>query len=381
MPKPIYLDYNATTPVVDEVLNEMLPYFKEHFGNPSSQGHSFGWKADLGVQKSKKQVAEVLGCTLKEIYFTSGATESNNWALLGLVSQLKKNSPSQPIHLLTSPVEHKSILGLLEPLKHQGVEIDLVPVNAHGIVEIETLKKFIRPETKIMSFMWVNNELGVINPILEIGQIAHEQKIYFHTDATQAVGKIKIDLKNTPIDLLTFSGHKIYGPKGVGALYVRGSSPHIEIEPLIWGGGQQGGQRAGTLNVTGIVGLGAACAWMEQNRESEQKRMAEFNYQLRQSLAHFPQIQINNPSEVSVPQTLSLTFKTISQDKLALRLSHLAMSATSACGSGSFETSHVLKSIGLSGDLARQTLRLSMGHFLQNEDLVKITDSLTSLYT
>lgn len=383
MQKNLYLDYNATTPLSEDVFERMLPYFREHFGNPSS-AHSFGWKADIAIQKSKKQIASVLSCEPKEIYFTSGATESNNWAWQGIVRSLLAENPKEKIHVITSPIEHKSILAQIDYLKdvHPQVEVSLCSIDTNGVVDFESIQKLIRPTTKLISIMWVNNETGIINPIEEIGKLAREKQIYFHTDATQSIGKFKIDLANTPVDLLTFSGHKIYGPKGIGALYIKSAHPHVQISPLIYGGEQQNGLRGGTHNVSGIVGLGAACEWIETIRETEISRIGVLSKQLRNYFNSHPQIKINNSEAHSVPHTLSLQLSEKCEDfKIQKILSQLSLSSTSACSSKSGNPSHVLLGIGLSPEEARRSLRLSLGHYVQSEDIVKITSSFDLLNT
>ena len=255
----IYLDYNSSTPVDPKVLDAMISFLKDDFGNPSSQGHPWGWAADKAVNTARSQVANLIGCDNKEITFTSGATESNNWALFGLVHHLQRKSPGEKIHIISCVIEHNSILNSLKYLQELGVDVDFLNVDKQGLVSVEDIKSKIKPNTKLISIMWVNNEVGSINDVVAIGNLARAHQIYFHTDGTQAVGKIPMDLKNLPVDLLSFSGHKIYGPKGVGVLFKRRKDPFVDIDPLFLGGGQEGGQRSGTLNVPGIVGIGKAC--------------------------------------------------------------------------------------------------------------------------
>ncbi|MBO9666429.1 MAG: cysteine desulfurase, partial [Bdellovibrio sp.] len=254
----IYFDYNATTPVDPQVYSAMEPYFKEYFGNPASAAHHWGWAAENATQKARMQVASLIGAKASEITFTSGATESNNWVMFGLLSKLREENPTGPIHFITSNVEHSSIMKGMDALKKLNVEVDFLPVNNHGQVEVATVLKAIKPHTKLMSFIWVNNEIGTINPIPEIAKVCKENQIYLHTDATQAIGKIPVNVNEMGIDLMSFSGHKIYGPKGVGALYIRSQNPKVVLNPLIYGGGQEKGLRSGTLNVPAIVGLGVA---------------------------------------------------------------------------------------------------------------------------
>ena len=380
MKNPIYLDYNSTTPLATCVLEAMDPFQQLHFGNPSSSGHSFGWRADMAIQKAKKQISECLGCQPNELFFTSGATESNNWVIFGLLHDFKKKSPNEKIHFITSCVEHKSVLSPMMEASVWGAEVTVLPVNKYGQVELETFIKAIQPNTKLASIMWSNNEIGSYNPIEQIGKICREKQIYFHTDATQVIGKIPVELKNSNIDLMTFSGHKIYGPKGIGALYVRQKNPRVEISPLIFGGGQQSAMRAGTLNVCGIVGLAEATQYITQKTNIEHQRLLQFRQKICQALQNNSRISINgHPTEV-MANTLSLSFAGIPHDQLIHKLQPLAVSAMSACGSGSFEQSHVLKAIGLSVETSQNTIRLSMGHSTTESEVLEIIKVLTSLY-
>ena len=380
MKNPIYLDYNSTTPIATSVLEAMEPFQQLHFGNPSSSGHSFGWRADMAIQKAKKQISENLDCLPNEIFFTSGATESNNWAFFGILHHFKKTSPTEKIHFITTSVEHKSVLSPIMEATVWGAEVTVLPVNAFGQVNIDDLIHAIRPSTKLVSVMWSNNEIGSYNPIEKIGKICREKQIYFHTDATQVVGKIPLQLKNSNIDLMTFSGHKIYGPKGIGALYIRQKNPHVEISPLIFGGGQQSGMRAGTINVCGVVGLAEATQYVTQKLNSEHSRMTQYRQQIRQAIQNNSRITINgHPTEV-MANTLSLTFTGISHDQLIHKLQALAVSTMSACGSGSFEQSHVLKALGMTKESSQNTIRLSMGHSTTETEVLEIIKVLTSLY-
>ncbi|MGZ3781698.1 MAG: cysteine desulfurase family protein, partial [Pseudobdellovibrionaceae bacterium] len=254
--KNIYLDYNATTPVDPQVFQAMEPYFKEYFGNPASAIHQWGWMAENAVSKARSQVASLIGAKTSEVIFTAGATESNNWCVFGLISKIREENPKEPIHFITSCIEHSSVMKSMQEAQKMGVEVDFLPVNKFGQVELDAVRKAIKPHTKLMSFIWVNNEIGTINPIPEIAKLAKEHQIYLHTDATQAAGKIPLNVTEMGIDLMSFSAHKIYGPKGVGALYIRSKDPKVQINPLIYGGGQEKGLRSGTLNVPAIVGFG-----------------------------------------------------------------------------------------------------------------------------
>lgn len=366
----IYLDYNSSTPVDPRVLTEMTPFFKENFGNPSSQGHSWGWTADSAVQKSRTQIAKLLNCDSKEIYFTSGATESNNWVLFGVYHHFQKKH--EKIHMISAPIEHNSVLNTMKYLTELGVEVDWLTPNKYGIVDPKELKQKIKPHTRLISLMWVNNEIGSINPIAEIGQIARENQIYFHTDGTQAVGKIKVNLANDKVDMLSFSGHKIYGPKGVGVLFKRKKDPHVQIDPFLIGGGQENGERSGTLNVPGIVGIGEACKLITEALDSEISHHLELAQMLYKELKVFyPELQLNGPQDFHQrsPMNLSLTFPEYLGTDLSSRLIGLGVSSGSACSTGKIASSHVLKGIGLSPDQAARTLRISIGRMTTPEDI------------
>ncbi len=362
MQKPIYLDYNASTPVANEVLTAMLPYFTEDFGNPSSNNHMWGWRAQKAVEKARSQVANLIGAEASEIYFTSGATESNNWALKGLVDYCKSENPSAPIHILTSQVEHHSILAVAEDLKLKGIEVDFLPVNSYGQVELKTIQKFVKPHTKLISLIWANNEIGSLNPMHEIAQWTHSQKIYLHSDATQAVGKVAADLKNIHIDLLSLSSHKLYGPKGVGALYIRNKNPKVSIKPFIIGGGQERSQRSGTLNVPGIVGLGAACELAEKELTDEALRLKKIRDEFLETMQKtYPKVKLNGHPSERMPNHLSLCFPGLRMELIMSGLSSIAASHGSACQSAGGHGSHVLKAIGLSEIDAQSSIRLSFG--------------------
>lgn len=381
--KGIYLDYNATTPVAPEVFEAMTPYFQQHYGNPASSSHAWGWMAENAVLKARTQVAKLLNCSAQEITFTSGATESNNLAILGLIKQLQGSHQGSPqaIHILTSVAEHKSVSESFKAAKALGVEVDFLPVNEYGQVRPETVLQALKPHTRLMSFMWVNNEVGSFNPISALAQIAQEKKIYFHCDATQAVGKIPVDLRATHIDLLSLSAHKMYGPKGVGALYVRHSQPKVQLQPLIYGGGQERGLRSGTLNVPGIVGLGKAAELCELLLPTEHDRLTKMRAQFWKSLQEqLPSVKLNgHPSEraanninIQLPKSLALTLS---------KLQSLAFSAGSACGSGSTSLSPVLKGMGLSDDAIERSVRISFGRYTLPEELEETVKILKNVFS
>lgn len=366
MKQPIYLDYNATTPLDPKVFAVMKPFFEDQFGNASSNSHSYGWQANMAVEKARKQVAELIGADKKEIFFTSGATESNNLAIQGLVRGLR----GKKIHIITAQTEHKAVLEVCEFMSElENVEVTYLPVNQYGQVSAEQVEQAIQDNTRLISLMMANNEIGTFHPIAEIGQVAKKHKIVFHTDAAQAAGKCEIDVNKLNIDLLSISGHKMYGPKGVGALYVR-QCPNLTLERLQCGGSQERELRPGTLNVPGIVGLGQACSLASELMESEHQRLTDLRQHLIDSiLKQVPEAQLNGHPEQRLAGNASLSFKGLSSDLFALGLSGLALSSGSACTSASGSPSHVLKAIGLSDDLAQATIRLGMGRFTTREEV------------
>jgi len=373
----IYLDYNATTPVDPQVFQAMEPYFKEHFGNPASAGHHWGWVAENAVTKARAQVASLIGAKPLEITFTAGATESNNWVIFGLINKLREENPSEPIHFITSKVEHSSVMRAMEAARKMGVEVDFLPVNSYGQVEIETIRKAIKPHTKLMSFIWVNNEIGTINPIPEIARLAKEHKIYLHTDATQAVGKIPVDATAMGVDLMSFSAHKIYGPKGIGALYIRSKDPKVQINPFIYGGGQERGLRSGTLNVPAIVGLGVAAEICQNHLAEEAARLLELRHLFWQKIqAAIPGVRLNGHPTERAPNNLNITLPGHKTEQLLPRLQKLGVSTGSACGTGTMVISHVLTGIGLSTDEVQCSLRLSLGRWTTREELLQAVEIL-----
>lgn len=372
MTNDIYLDYNATTPVDPEVFQAMEPYFKHHFGNPASAGHHWGWAADNAVSKARSQVASLIEAKPSEVIFTGGATESNNWVIFGLIAKIREENPNEPIHMLTSCIEHSSIMKCLNIAKRMGIEVDFLPVTPAGTVDIDTVRCAIKPHTKLMSFIWVNNEIGSINPMKELGQLAKEKKIYLHTDATQAVGKIPVSMSEVGVDLMSFSGHKIYGPKGVGALYIRSKDPKVQICPLIYGGGQERGLRSGTLNVPGIVGLGKASEICQAQLIPEMNRLKKlqdiFWAHLQESI---PGIRLNGSPTMRSPSNLNVTLPGVKTEQILPGLQRLGVSTGSACGTGSMVLSHVLQGLGLSIDEIQCSLRLSTGRWTTEKDVVE----------
>ncbi len=371
----IYLDYSASTPVDPRVIEKMLPFLREHIANPSSQ-HRAGWNAMHAIDQARKQVMALLNASLpKEIIFTSGASESNSLAILGFILALRKINPNQTFHAITSQVEHKSVLETFEQLKEFNVDVDFIPVNSFGQVDVKTVEKHLRPNTVLMSFMWANNELGSLNPMAALSELAIKNKICLHTDATQACGKIPIDLQNIPIDFLSLSAHKMYGPKGVGALYRRFDQHHskMNLSPLIRGGGQEYNVRAGTLNTPGIIGLGEAAKiaqdeFIPKDSLLLQEQTNNLKYQLEKL---FPTLKLNGHPTERIPGHLHLSFPGIRWDQWLPRMSELCVSTTSACSSDSGQGSHVLRALGFSDNEIHSSLRISLGKFTTDEDLRK----------
>lgn len=376
--KPIYLDYNATCPIDPRVTEAMLPFISEEFGNPSSQSHMYGWKASAAIDKARKQVAQLIGAQTKDIFWTSGATESNNMAILGTVRKFK----NEKCHIITSAVEHKAVLQVCEAAREWGADISVLPVNKYGQIQFHDLEKMLRPETKLISIMAANNEIGSLNPIEDIGRLAHARGILFHTDAAQAFGKIHIDVDKMNIDLLSVSGHKIYAPKGIGFLYVKKKNPQAMPLPLFFGGSQECGLRPGTQNVAGIVGLGTAAELAQQEMAEENKQHCAWrDWVVEQILNKIPTAHLNGHPTDRLACNLSFSFENLHSDIFALGLSGLALSSGSACTSGNPEPSHVLKAIGLADPLARATIRLGFGRFTTRQDLETAVAKILAMNT
>lgn len=383
-PSVIYLDYNATTPCDPRVQEAMRPYFFEDFGNPASQMHSYAWRAQTAVEKAREKVAHLIGASPKEITFTSGATESNNWVLLGLLRALKRENPATPVHFLTSSIEHASILKTLKKLKeYEQLDYDLVDVDSEGFINHKDLENKIRPSTKLISLIYINNEIGTIQDLESVSKICREKKIYLHTDATQAIGKIPFDVEKLGVDLVSASSHKLYGPKGVGFLYMRARNPHVQIEPLIFGGGHENGNRSGTLNVTGIVGFGAACEIARNEMDSDRSHVLQLRNLLFETLrAKNIFVELNGPAHTSPARAinnLNLRFEKAVELRLHL-LSGLAMSPGSACQAENKSLSHVLNAIGLPEELIRCSLRLTLGRWTTKEEVLKAADLLATAF-
>lgn len=373
--KPVYLDHNATTPVEESVLSAMLPYFREEFGNPSSQTHAYGWSASQAVEKAREVLASFLAAKSKEIYFTSCATESNNLALRGLFQSYK----AERRHILTAKTEHKSVLSVLENLKVEGAEVEYLPVDRQGRISLEDLKRAIRAETLVVSLMAANNEIGTCHPVEEVGAICRERKVFFHCDAVQIPAQAPIDVNRWNVDILSLSAHKFYGPKGVGLLYVRSLSPRIHVAPLMRGGGQEREMRPGTLNVPLIVGMARAAEVCDQQVQKDRKHYFELSEFFRQKVNGLwgASAMWNGSPESRIPNNISLTIRGASREKLltGLMKTH-ALSLGSACTSADSTPSHVLKAIGLTDDEARTTIRLGWGRSTTLQDLESLISAL-----
>lgn len=363
-PKKIYLDYNATTPVDPGVVDAMLPYFTDKFGNASSHNHIFGWEADEAVERAREQVADLIGATANEIYFTSGATEGVNLALRGLC---KANS-DRGNHIITCVTEHKAVLDTCESLEQEGFRVTYLPVDEAGAIDLKKLEEAITDQTILVSLMHANNEIGTIHPLEKISRITRPKDIPLLSDATQSVGKIPVDVKELGVDMITFSSHKLYGPKGIGALYI-GKDNKPDIDPVFTGGGQEKGLRPGTLNVPAIVGFGMACELCANQMEEESNRLGKLRNQLESELAEIDGILFNGGAKDRLPHMTNISFRKIDGSNLLRRLKNLAVSQGSACTSAIQKPSHVLKAIGLSDELAFSSIRAGLGRFTKEEEI------------
>jgi cysteine desulfurase len=373
MKLPIYMDNHATTPCDRRVFEKMAPYFTDRFGNASSRNHPFGWEAESAVEKAREQVASVIGASAKEIVFTSGATESDNEAILG-VARMYREKGNQ---IITSPTEHKAVLDSLKFLEGEGYDVTYLPVDRYGRVDPEDVRKAITDRTILLTFMFANNEIGTIHPVAEIGAIAKEKGVLFHVDAVQAVGRVPIDVARMGIDLLSMSAHKIYGPKGVGALYVRRKSPRVRLSPLLHGGGHERGMRSGTLNVPGIVGFGEACEIALREMETEGKGIRLLRDRLHEKLAAaLPQIFLNGHPTERLSNNLNLSFAFVEGESLLMGMKEIALSSGSACTSASLEPSYVLRAIGVGEDLAHTSIRFGLGRFTTEEEVDYVAEAV-----
>lgn len=361
---PVYLDCHATTPVDPRVVETMLPFFTERFGNPSSRSHPFGWAADEAVETARDQVATLLGAKLREIVFTSGATESNNLAIRGVAALRGRG------HIITATTEHKAVLDPCHRLEREGFRVTYLPVDGDGLIDPGDIGRAIADDTILISIMAANNEIGVLQPLAAIGEIARARGVLFHTDAVQAAGKVPFDVEAAGVDLASISAHKMYGPKGVGALYVRRRRPKLDLVPLMDGGGQERGVRPGTLNVPGIVGLGRAAEICRAEMADEAPRLAGLRDRLLQGLrTRVSDLRVNGSLTARLPHNLNAAFPRVEGEALLMGLRDIAVSSGSACTSTSVEPSHVLKGLGLSDELARASLRFGLGRFTTGEEV------------
>ena len=363
--QPIYLDYQATTPMDPRVLEAMMPYFTYKFGNPHSRSHAYGWEAEEGVEKARGQVAKLIGADEKEVIFTSGATESNNLAIRG-VAEFYKDRKN---HIVTTVTEHKCVLDTCRHLEQNGFEVTYLPVQKNGLIDLEELRNAITDKTVVVSIMAVNNEIGVIQPLEEIGKICREKKTFFHTDAAQAAGKIPLDVEAMNIDMMSISGHKIYGPKGIGALYVR-RKPRVRLVPLIVGGGQERGFRSGTLPTPLCVGLGEAAAICSREMDAESKRLKKLQERMLKGLhAKLPEIYVNGDLDHRIPGNLNISFAHVEGESLMMGIKGLSVSSGSACTSASLEPSYVLRALGVEEEMAHTSLRIGLGRFTTEQEV------------
>lgn len=361
---PIYMDYSATTPVDPRVADKMIPYLREQFGNPASRSHMYGWTAEKAVEEAREHVAALVNADPREIIWTSGATEGNNLALKGAAHFYKTKGK----HIITVKTEHKAVLDTVRELERQGFEATYLQPQDNGLITIQQLADAIRPDTILVSVMWVNNEIGVIQPIDEIGELCRSKGIIFHSDAAQATGKTPIDLEKTKVDLVTFTAHKSYGPKGVGALYVR-RKPRVRLEAQMHGGGHERGLRSGTLATHQIVGMGEAFRLAKEEMDSEIKRILALRDRLAKGLSEMEEVYINGDMEHRVPHNLNVSFNYVEGESLIMAIKDIAVSSGSACTSASLEPSYVLRALGRSDELAHSSIRFTFGRFTTNEDI------------
>ena len=375
MELPIYLDYNATTPTDPRVVEAMLPYFTEIYGNAASRNHSFGWTAEKAVASARDMLGSLIGTSGKEIVFTSGATESNNIAILGATDFHKDKGR----HIISSPIEHKAVIDPYHYLEQQGYEVTFLDVDQHGCISLEQLEQTIRPDTILVSLMGGNNEIGTVNPLEEIGRITRKHGVLFHTDATQAYGKIPLDVERMNIDLLSMSAHKMYGPKGIGALYVRRKKPRVRLSPIVFGGGHERGMRSGTLNVTGIVGFGKAAELCAEEMASEAERLIGLRQRLYEKLTtELDYVFLNGHPTDRLPNNLNLSFGYVEGESLIMGIGDIAVSSGSACTSASLEPSYVLRSLGVGDDLAHSSIRFGFGRFTTVEEIDYTAEQVSS---
>jgi cysteine desulfurase len=384
---PIYMDNHATSPLDPRVLAAMMPYLTNKFGNAASRNHSFGWEAEQAVETAREQIAQLIGATAKEIIFTSGATESNNLAIKGIAEMYRERGN----HIITQVTEHKAILDTCKRLEKHGYRVTYLPVKADGLIDLDDLRRAIDEKTILVSIMAANNEIGVLQPIREIGKLCHEKGVLFHTDAVQALGKVPVNVIADNIDVLSLSGHKINGPKGVGALYVRRRNPRVQIAAQIDGGGHERGMRSGTLNVPGIVGLGKACEIAYEEMDTEAAYLRGLRDRLKEKLeSELDYIHVNGSMEHRLPGNLNVSFVYVEGESLLMGINDVAVSSGSACTSATLEPSYVLKALGLGDDVAHSSIRFGLGRFNKQAevdyvaakviDVVKHLRKLSPLY-
>ena len=361
---PIYLDYGATTPVDPRVAEAMIPWISEHFGNAASRSHAWGWEAEAAIEKAREQVADLIGADPREIVWTSGATESDNLAIKGAAHFYKGKGK----HLITVKTEHKAVLDTMRELERQGFEVTYLDVQENGLIDMDVLKAAIRPDTILISVMFVNNEIGVVQDIPAIGALCREKGIIFHVDAAQATGKVEVDVKTMPIDLMSLASHKTYGPKGIGALYVR-RKPRVRIEAQMHGGGHERGMRSGTLPTHQCVGMGEAFRLAKEEMQKDHEHAARLQKRLLDGLKEIDQVFVNGDLEHRVPHNLNMSFNFVEGESLIMGIKGLAVSSGSACTSASLEPSYVLRALGRSDELAHSSLRMTFGRFTTEEEV------------
>jgi cysteine desulfurase len=373
MKTPIYLDNHATTQMDPRVLDAMLPYFTQYFGNAASRNHEFGWLAEQAVDKARKQIADLIGASAREIIFTSGATESDNLAIKGVAEMYAEKGN----HVITAATEHKAVLDTCKKLEKNGYRVTYLPVKGDGLIDLDMLRESITDKTILVTIMYANNEIGVLQPVAEIGKICREKGVLFHTDGVQAIGKVPVDVNRDHIDLMSITAHKLYGPKGVGALYVRRKSPRVQVTAQMDGGGHERGMRSGTLNVPGIVGLGEACAICQREMPEETKRLQYLRDKLRNKLeSELDEVYLNGSWEHRLPHSLNLSFAYVEGESLLMGINDVAVSSGSACTSATLEPSYVLKALGLGDDIAHSSIRFGIGRFNTEEEIDYVADKL-----
>jgi len=373
---PIYMDNHATTPLDPRVLEAMMPYMTNVFGNAASRNHQFGWAAEEAVETAREQIAKLIGATAKEIIFTSGATESDNLAIKGVAEMYREKGN----HIITAATEHKAVLDTCKRLEKYGYKVTYLPVQKDGLVNLDELKAAFTDKTILVSIMYANNEIGVLQPVEQIGKLCRERGILFHTDATQAVGKVPVNVNTQNIDIMSISAHKMYGPKGVGALYVRRKSPRVQLQALIDGGGHERGMRSGTLNVPGIVGLGKACELCGEEMATESKRLTAMRERLRQTIEkNLDEVYVNGNYEHRLPGNLNMSFLYVEGESLLMGINDIAVSSGSACTSATLEPSYVLKALGLGDDLAHSSIRFGLGRFNTDAEVDYVANKIVDV--